>query len=328
VTAKNTEIGELLRDVKRGDRLALSRAVTIAEKSIQSAAGLISKMDALPARAKRIGITGPPGVGKSTLISRLLTPALAEGFKIGLILVDPTSELTGGSLLGDRVRLGGEVQDEKVYVRSIASRGAKGGSSFAAAAAAVLMEHWGASFIFVESVGVGQTGGSISDIVDFTCLVLAPGSGDSVQTLKAGLLETSEVFIVNKCDLPGADALAALLEAEYGNAGSTSRHIVRCSAGEGSGVTDVWRLILRIYDDIEGNPGAAAERLQGKTAGLIRELVEGAFSKALRSDRSVIETVERLAGAASAGKTDPYSAAEIAITHIISRAADFWKAAS
>jgi LAO/AO transport system kinase len=193
---------ELAQRVLAGDRSALARAITLAQDGGEAGRELIRDLYPRTGRARIVGVTGPPGAGKSTLIGALIACRRAAGATVGVLSVDPTSPFTGGAVLGDRIRLVEHFLDSGVFIRSMASRGALGGLASAALGALLLMDAAGFDAIYLETVGVGQAEIDVVDHVDGVLLVLAPGSGDSVQALKAGVMEIPDVIAINKADHP------------------------------------------------------------------------------------------------------------------------------
>jgi LAO/AO transport system kinase len=203
----------LAEGVRRGEPRALARALTLVENDEDAGARLLADLAGAAAHAHRVGVTGPPGVGKSTLLGRLALAWRALGRKVGILAVDPTSPFSKGALLGDRVRLGALHGDPGVFIRSLASRGASGGLSLAVHDAADVLEAAGFDPVVVETVGVGQAEVDIARAADTTILVLAPGSGDEIQAMKAGLLEVADVIVVNQGDRRDAARMVRALEA-------------------------------------------------------------------------------------------------------------------
>ncbi|EIV99842.1 methylmalonyl Co-A mutase-associated GTPase MeaB [Thermoanaerobacter siderophilus] len=189
----------------KGDKRAIARTITYAENYEDKAKEIIKKLYERSGNAYIIGITGPPGVGKSTLTDKLIKNLVDVGKKIGVIAVDPTSPFTGGSLLGDRIRMQDLSQHPNVYIRSMGTRGHIGGLSKGTYMAARILDIAGMDYIFIETVGVGQSEIDIVKIADTVVMVLAPGLGDDVQAIKAGIMEIGDIFVVNKCDKEGAD---------------------------------------------------------------------------------------------------------------------------
>lgn len=229
----------MIERLAAGDVRALARAVSMVADGAEGAAELLAACRGMGRHARKIGITGPPGAGKSTLVDQLVAKLRASGETVGVIAVDPSSPYTGGALLGDRVRMRGFAGDSGVFVRSMASRGALGGLAKSAAGVCTLMEAAGLGTIIIETVGVGQDEVGIAALADVTVLVLVPGMGDDVQSLKAGVMEIADIFVVNKSDLPGADRVETEILAMQG-LGAHDEHwlppVVRTIASSGEGV--------------------------------------------------------------------------------------------
>lgn len=206
---------DLAARVLAGDLRALARALTLVENDEEQGAAVLAPLAAHLHRAHRVGVTGPPGAGKSTLVSALTAGWRAAGRRVGVLAVDPSSPFTGGALLGDRVRMTQHLGDPGVFVRSLASRGAGGGLALAAEDGADLLDAAGFDPLLIETVGVGQGELDVARAADTTVVVLAPGGGDDVQALKAGLLEVADVVVVNQADRAGADRLVAALTAAF-----------------------------------------------------------------------------------------------------------------
>ncbi len=213
VNAMSSFTNSLLLDFRSGSRFALSRALTLAENRAPDAATLLSALDDCIGRAFRMGITGPPGAGKSTLITKLIQHWLEESLKVGVLAVDPTSPFSGGALLGDRVRMSSIGTDSRVFIRSLATRGSTGGLARAVGEMADLMDAFGLNPILLETVGVGQSEFEVVQYVDTTVVVLVPESGDAIQAMKAGLMEIGDIFVINKSDREGATRFANELNA-------------------------------------------------------------------------------------------------------------------
>lgn len=200
------DIDKLIAGALAGNETSLSRLLAIAENDESNVPGILEAISPNLGRAYRIGITGSPGSGKSTLIDKLVGVMRSNGSTVGVVCVDPSSPVTGGAVLGDRIRMEQHYLDDGVFIRSMASRGNFGGISKAVGAAVALFDAFGKDVVIVETVGMGQEGIDITRVVDTTVLVLAPGWGDSMQLMKAGILEVADIIVINKADL-GADGL-------------------------------------------------------------------------------------------------------------------------
>ncbi len=218
----------ILDGLERGEIAALARAISLVENQRGGFESVLAHVHARVGRrgARRIGITGPPGAGKSTLTEHLIQQFRAQGLKVGVIAVDPTSPFTGGALLGDRIRMQSASLDPNVFIRSMATRGSHGGLATTTEEVADLLDAFGFDRIVIETVGVGQTELDVARTAESTVLVLVPESGDGIQTLKAGVMEIADVYVVNKSDRPGADQLRQEVEVMLGiRRGSAFRHI-------------------------------------------------------------------------------------------------------
>ncbi len=237
------EPGSLVAAAREGDARALARLVSLAENGSPQLRGVMEAITPLTGNARMTGLTGSPGVGKSTVTGALIRAYRGRGMRVGVLAVDPTSPFSGGALLGDRVRMQDHATDSGVFIRSMASRGQLGGLSRAAPQALRILDAAGFDVILIETVGVGQAEVEIAALADSTVVIVAPGMGDSIQAAKAGILEIADVFAVNKCDRPGAqeairDLRTMLAMARYGEA-DWKPPIVSMSAATGEGVEDL-----------------------------------------------------------------------------------------
>lgn len=243
---------KLLADFDGGQKAALARAVSIVENHRVGFDRLLARLQPRIGRARRIGITGPPGAGKSTLTAHLVQAYRAAGHTVGVVAVDPTSPFTGGALLGDRIRMEAVALDPGVFIRSMATRGSLGGLASATREVADVLDAFGIERILIETVGVGQSELDIARTADSSVVVLVPESGDSIQTLKAGLMEIADLFVVNKSDRPGADRLRNELELMLGlRSGATLKNV---PAHHG---VDLGRAMTK-DEQMAMNPGRAA----------------------------------------------------------------------
>lgn len=206
-----TDVKNIIDGIFSGSKVPLAKAITIIENDLEGKKQLLKEIYKNTGKAYRVGITGPPGAGKSTLTNQIIKLLSSHNYKVGVIAVDPTSPFTGGALLGDRIRMSESALLENVFIRSMATRGSLGGLSKSTSDVCDVLDASGKDFILVETVGVGQTELDIAGTADTTIVTLVPESGDSVQTLKAGLMEIADIFVVNKSDRQGADNIASSL---------------------------------------------------------------------------------------------------------------------
>jgi len=226
------------RKIREGDARALARAATGVENREPAALDTLRELTPSAGSARIVGITGPPGAGKSTLVDALAAALRQHGKTVAILAVDPTSRATGGALLGDRIRMQQHHADAGIFIRSMATRGAAGGLSRATGDMARLMDAAGKDYVLIETVGVGQDEIEIADLVQVTVLVLVPGMGDDIQAIKAGIMEIADIFVINKSDQPGADRVELELRAE-----GFHQPIVRAVATEGTGIAELLELV-------------------------------------------------------------------------------------
>ncbi len=226
---------QLAKEIRRGDRRALSKGITLVENEREGASNLL-RMLKPSGHAFIVGVTGPPGTGKSTLVDRLIELYRKKGLRVGVIAVDPTSPITGGALLGDRIRMGSHAGDRSVYIRSMASRGWSGGLSRATSQVIQLMDAAGFDIILLETVGIGQSDIEVVGVSHAVLVVLMPGLGDDVQVSKAGLMEIGDVYVVNKADMEGSDSMVVTLLSAVRGMKSRSPPVIKVSALTGEGL--------------------------------------------------------------------------------------------
>jgi LAO/AO transport system kinase len=293
----------------------LARSISMIENRVE---GTLSAMASLDPKRKKVagsprvvGITGPPGAGKSTFVNLLITEARGRGERVVVLAVDPSSPFTGGAILADRIRMEEHVLDEGVFIRSLSSRGHLGGLSRAVGQVVDLIDAAGWDLVIVETVGVGQSELAVCEIADTAVVILTPESGDAVQAMKAGLLEIADLFVINKSDRPGADVLVRELElaVELDEAARWKAPVVKASAITGDGVGDVVRQIILHGDWCEGEGASEWSYRQGRGRvrtflDLVGEDARFAAFQALHGERSALrESLEN-------GESNPYRVAE------------------
>src|SRR5271156_2468941 len=300
-------IEKLLSRFAAGDRLALARLITLVENRSADVATVMERLYDTGDRAHIIGITGPPGAGKSTMIDRLVSKFRARKQQVAVLAIDPSSPFSGGAVLGDRVRMADHYGDAGVYIRSLSTRGSHGGLSRAARQIVTLLEAFKFDVIIVETAGVGQTELSIMDLADTTVVVTVPEGGDAVQVMKAGLNEIADVFVVNKADRDGADRIKAELElnVHLRPAGGWSPPVLMTQAAADKGVAQVVESIAKHRDYLAANhdPARDAER---RTNELIEVLSGELGDRAVRALKEGRE--DGLLASVRSGQLNPYGA--------------------
>lgn len=266
---------ELIVRVLGGDRSAIARAITLIENEHPEAISLLRLLFPHTGKAYRIGITGPPGAGKSTITNKLAKLFRTENKRIGIIAVDPTSPFTGGALLGDRVRMTDVELDDGVFIRSMASRGSLGGLSKKAKEAADILDASGFDIILMETVGVGQSELDIARAADTTIVVLVPESGDSIQAMKAGLMEIADFFVVNKSDRAGAEQAVMSIKMVLNfkpHQGGWRPDVIQAIANDGKGIDQIRDMIIKNRNYLESN-NILQKKREERIAERIRELI-------------------------------------------------------
>lgn len=311
MAATTKTIDELAEAVAAGDRRALARAISLVENDDPRGWQLVRALYPRTGRARVVGFTGPPGAGKSTLIARLVEHARNQGRTVGVLSIDPSSPFTQGAVLGDRIRLSEHFLDPGVFIRSMANRGALGGLAEAALQAVLLMDAAGREEIFVETVGVGQAEVDIVDNADTVVLVLIPGSGDSIQALKAGVMEIPDVICVNKADHPLTDTMVREIRSvlSLGPQQGWRVPIVRTEASRGEGVSELAAKIAEHRAHIEA-AGELAERRRRNLRNEVLTIAAARLRRRLEAAVADDPRLQALLDEVVARRLDPASAAE------------------
>jgi LAO/AO transport system kinase len=307
--ARTWTLEDLIAGIREGDKRALARAITLVESRDPEAARLIGALYGETGHATMVGVTGPPGVGKSSLVSALIRHIRPEGTTVGVISVDPSSPFTQGALLGDRIRLSDHFLDPEVFIRSMGTRGHLGGLAEATLQAALVLDAAGKDLLFLETVGTGQSEVEIVTIADTILLVLMPGSGDSIQALKAGIMEIPDVIAVNKSDHPAAQTMVNEVQSVL--ALDTDRDweapIVLTEATRGEGIDELWAA-LRAH---RAHLGAEARLERRRAANLAAEVLtvstaraRGHLERSIAADPELAALLDRV----QARELDPLAA--------------------
>ncbi len=308
------DVGVLIEHARAGDPRSVGRLITLVENGSPLLRDVAERLMPHTGDAQVVGITGAPGVGKSTSTSVLIAQLRAAGKRVGVLAVDPSSPFSGGALLGDRVRMQEHAIDPDVFIRSMATRGHLGGLAAAAPQALRVLDAAGFDVILIETVGVGQSEIDIISLADSTLVLMSPGMGDGIQAAKAGILEIADIFVVNKADQPGADQVARDLRALQSmgstapNAGGWRVPVIRTVAATGQGIAEV---IAALDDHRQWMTGT--KELQRRRRARAAAEIEAIGIETLRHRFSRLpgeHAVDALAGRVVAGTLDPYSAAD------------------
>jgi LAO/AO transport system kinase len=311
VVSETGNLETLIEGVLRGEWRATARAISIVEDSRPGRVELLARLYPAGRNGRVCGITGPSGAGKSTLVDRLASHYRAEDERVGILCVDPTSPFSGGALLGDRIRMNEIVLDPGVFIRSMATRGSRGGLGKAAREVISIVEATGTSQVLVETVGVGQIELDIAETADTVVVVLVPESGDGIQAMKAGLMEIGDVFVVNKADRDGAEGLRVEIESVL--ALRTDREwsppVLTTIASEGSGIVELAHAIHAHRSWLETS-GEGEQRRRQRIMSYVKEIVQDALAAGLWEEGGYRRKLEESLPSILAGDRDPFSVAE------------------
>lgn len=277
---------DYVKEILEGSDAAVARLITWLEDEDQRAGPFMERLHPHTGGARIIGITGAHGVGKSTLTDRLTHKIRQKGLTVGIVAIDPSSPFSGGALLGDRIRMSQHNVDPGVYIRSMATRGCLGGTANATADVVKILDASGKDVIIIETVGVGQDELDIMDIADTVCLVLAPGLGDAIQTMKAGIMEIADIYVLNKADRQGTDQLHAEICVRIEQDRNIRRNdwtacVVKTAAVDDTGIDDLWKAIIHHGDFLE-NTGRIVERRRDRIQRSLLRMIHNELFRLIR----------------------------------------------
>ncbi len=283
-------IDEYVRGVVSGDRRAIARAITLIESDSSAARAVLAQLPKRDRKALIIGVTGAPGAGKSTLLGRLALDFAERGLDVGILAIDPTSPFTGGAVLGDRLRMIDAALVDKIFIRSMASRGGLGGLSEAAEGAAKLLEASGKDVIMIETVGAGQSDVEVARIADVVMLVVMPQTGDEIQSLKAGILEIADIVVVNKSDIPGAETTINILRNTLPN----NIKILKTSALTGEGVRELAEKLLELQEKQDSTSQRRRKRIEDALAFAVIKHLTPQITELIDSNKEMRKYVDMI----------------------------------
>lgn len=310
---------ELVKQLLKGNRRAAARLMTLAESLSPEAHGAIKQLYLHTGKAHIIGVTGPPGSGKSTLVDKLIEQFRAQKLTVGIVAVDPSSPFTGGALLGDRIRMNRFANDHDVFIRSMGSRGSLGGLAWATHDIVHILDALGKEIILVETVGAGQAEVDIIQLAETVVLLSIPGLGDDIQTIKAGIMEIGDIFVINKADIDGADRryveLQTALNLDQASEG-WQPPILKVIATTGEGVEELAKAI-RDHHEYLIESGEITQNRERRCYAQLETIVEHSFIRKLFTNPEEQVLFQKLVKEVNERKTDPYTAAERLILHLI-----------
>jgi len=308
----NSHIQELVQRIRAGELRALARAISTVEDRTPESTELLKALFPYSGNSLLLGLTGSPGAGKSTLVDQVAREYRKQGKTIGIVAVDPTSPFSGGAILGDRIRMQSHYADKGIYIRSMATRGSLGGLASTTADVATVLDASGRDLVMIETVGVGQDEVDIVRLADVTIVVLVPGMGDDVQTIKAGIMEIADIFVINKSDRDGAERVEREVRAMQSLAmrkDNWTPPIVKTVASEGTGIKELLSAIEKYREHLQQSGRAQARRIENWRGRIAEMLRDALFQRVLSYYLSEGEA-NRFAAEVAEHKRDPYSLVE------------------
>lgn len=310
---------DLLNRFFSGEHRALARVISMVENELPEKDELLRRLYPRTGRGYILGVTGSPGAGKSSLVDRLVGEIRKRNETVGVIAVDPTSPFTGGAILGDRIRMNEHALDKGVFIRSMGTRGSLGGLSKTTKEVVKVMDAFGLDWVIIETVGVGQAELDIMYIADSTVVVLTPGAGDSIQSIKAGIMEIADVFAVNKCDMPGADRVAAetqiMLDLQDDHV-KWRPPVVKTSTIHGEGVADLLAAVEKHRSHLE-EKGLFLKRRQERLKSEALDIVNYQWQRLVRQQMNLPGRVNELLEKVASREVDPYTASALILEWIM-----------
>lgn len=307
---------ELIQEALKGSERAIARLITMVENEMPSWREIMRTIYSHTGKAYLLGFTGPTGSGKSTLVDRVAHLLCTNGYSVGIVAIDPTSPFTGGALLGDRIRMREVVTHENVFIRSLGTRGGLGGLSQATSDVVKILDAAGKEFILIETIGIGQDEVEIAQIADTSIVVSVPGLGDDIQTIKAGIMEIGEIFVVNKADREGADHVVTMIKAMLDLHPSTDawqQPVIKTVATEKGGVDELYENIMLHRKHLMKSDLLAAKRKE-RIGREITKLLERGIAQYVHNQMKEINSLEDLVEEVTRRETDPYSCVDRLLT--------------
>jgi len=307
---------ELIQEALKGSERAIARLITMVENEIPPWREIMRTLYSRTGNAYLLGFTGPTGSGKSTLVDRVAHVLCTNGYSVGIVAIDPSSPFTGGALLGDRIRMREVVTHENVFIRSLGTRGGLGGLSQATSDVIKILDAAGKEFILIETIGIGQDEVEIAQIADTSIVVSVPGLGDDIQTIKAGIMEIGEIFVVNKADREGADHVVTMIKAMLDlnpSSDAWQQPVVKTVATENGGVDELYECIMLHRTHLLESDLLAVKRKE-RIGREIMKLLERRIAQYVHEQMKEIGSLEDIVEGITRGETDPYSCVDRLLT--------------